>query len=128
MKEAPTTAPSTASARERKCQETSELTGKETSPGKSCEARSFTGTTRLKTSPSANPGSVILSGKSCVSASVKINPNSRNPSAQYFRVASLTKVRIASQEDRARQEFYHQITRRNLNFAIAAAATQDEPA
>src|SRR5437773_12192602 len=89
IKDAPTTAPSTASASESRCQDTSELTGRENRPGKSCEARSFTGTTRLKINPKANPGNVILSGKSWVSASVKIKPSSRKPSAQYLNMARL---------------------------------------
>src|SRR2546427_13236022 len=89
MNEAPTAAPNKESTSESKCQETSELTGNEIRPGKSCEARSFTGTTRLNPKPKTIPGRVSLSGKRWVSASVKIKPNRRNPKTQYFNAAKV---------------------------------------
>src|SRR5215470_19529075 len=87
MNDAPTTAPRKESASDNKRHETSELTGRETTPGRNCDARSFTGTIKLNITPSPNPASVIRSGRSLVSASVKIRPSNRNANAEYFSVA-----------------------------------------
>src|SRR5919108_856938 len=87
MNDAPTAAPKNASSKEKKRQEISELDGSEMTPGRSCDARSLTGTMRLKISPSARPGRVSLSGNRLVSASVKIRPNNRKPSTQHLSAA-----------------------------------------
>src|SRR5262249_57703323 len=89
MNEEPTKAPKSESANERKRAEISELTGNDTTPGRYCEAKSFTGTNKLKAIPSTSPDKVILSGSNFVSASVKINPSSRNASVQYFNVENV---------------------------------------
>src|SRR5438270_11914828 len=86
MNEAPTAAPSSESSRETIRTEISPLKGRFTMLGKNCDARSFTGTTRLNPTPSASPVKVILSGSSLVSASVKIRPSSKNESTQSFSV------------------------------------------
>src|SRR5690349_11005898 len=87
MKEAPTIAPSSESASESRRDDTSELIGNETTPGKNCDARSFTGTNKLNRIPSPSPVKVMRSGSNLVSASVKIRPNSRKARAQYLSVA-----------------------------------------
>src|ERR1700675_3173102 len=88
MNDAPTAAPSRESASDSTREERSELTGNETTLGRNCEAKSLTGTNRLNQIPSARPVSVILSGNSLVSASVKMSPRSRKASAEDFKVAS----------------------------------------
>src|SRR5215468_5055620 len=87
MNDAPTIAPSRESASDNTRHETSELTGRENTPGKNCDAKSFTGTSRLNTTPRLSPVSVIRSGKSFVSASVKIRPSNKKARVQYFSVA-----------------------------------------
>src|SRR5579872_3614004 len=89
MKAAPTAAPSNESASESMWSATSPLTGRFIDPDRNCDARSFTGTNTLKITPIAKPVSVSLSGSNFVSASVKINPSSRNENAQYFTVESV---------------------------------------
>ena len=86
MNAAPTTAPSKESRNENSREEMSPLNGRFITPGRNCDTRSWTGTNRLKATPSANPVSVNLSGSSLVSASVKISPSTRKPNVQYFNV------------------------------------------
>ena len=86
MNAAPTTAPSKESRNENSREEMSPLNGRFITPGRNCDAKSWTGTNRLKATPSANPVSVNLSGSSLVSASVKISPSTRKPNVQYFNV------------------------------------------
>ena len=90
MNDAPSTAPSSESTKEISHAEMSPLNGRLIIPGRNCAARSFTGVIKLEATPKANPGSVILSGSSLVSASVKISPSSRNDNVQYFNVASVS--------------------------------------
>ena len=90
MNDAPSAAPSRESSSDSNRAEISPLNGKFTIPGRNCEARSFTGTSRLKINPSASPGSVIASGSNLVSASVKISPSNRNANTQYFSVESVS--------------------------------------
>ena len=84
MNDAPTAAPSRESTSESSRIATSPLNGRFIIPGRNCDATSLTGTSRLKITPSARPGSVNLSGRSFVSASVKIRPSSRKANVQYF--------------------------------------------
>ena len=74
-------APSTASASESRCQDTSELTGERTARATAARRGHLPEPPGSKIKPNANPGNVILSGNRWVSASVKIRP-SREPDAQ----------------------------------------------
>ena len=129
MNDAPTAAPSRESSRERCAHETSPLNGRFTMPGRNCEARSFTGTIRLNTTPSARPGRVSLSGSSLVSASVKIRPSSRNAERAVFqRGKRQAEIPVTGEEQHSREQFDHHVARRNLGLALAATAAQNQPA
>src|SRR5207245_2875252 len=45
-----------------------------------------------------------------------------------FQSGQRAKVRVAGQEERARKQLNHKISRRDASFAVAAVATQNQPA
>src|ERR1051326_4453076 len=85
---APSDAPAAESSSDCTRQATSKRTCCQRVKGIHADASRSTGTKIENSNPSPSPGSVSRSGRSLQSKSVKINPSSKNESAQYFTVSS----------------------------------------